>query len=73
MAPMAIETPPEATEKTLPLATSKLATDKYSKTAGQDVGYSSPPELNFDNKYEEREYIKGRLAGAYRICGYFVR
>ena len=45
--------------------------DKYEKTAGMDVGFLSPPKLEFNNKYEERDYIKGRLAGAYRIFGHF--
>ena len=51
--------------------TVKGASDKYAKTAGQDVGFLSPPKLEFNNKYEERDYIKGRLAGAYRIFGHF--
>lgn len=71
---MATETLTRTVEASIPLAVSQSATDKtdkYSKTAGQDVGFLSPPELKFNNKYEEREYIKGRLAGAYRIFGHF--
>ena len=45
--------------------------DKFSKTANTDVGFLSPPKLDFKNGYEEREYIKGRLAGAYRIFGHY--
>ncbi|KAK4556962.1 hypothetical protein LTR86_005943 [Recurvomyces mirabilis] len=30
-------------------------------------GFPSPPQ--FENKYEEREYLKGRLAAAFRIMG----
>ncbi len=80
---MATEVLTKTTEAALPLAISQSATvkneskqtngvsDKFSKTAGQDVGFLSPPTLEFNNKYEEREYIKGRLAGAYRIFGYY--
>ena len=71
---MATQTLTQTVEKQIPLALSQSAsdkTDKYSKTAGQDVGFLSPPQLKFSNKYEEREYIKGRLAGAYRIFGHY--
>lgn len=71
---MATETLSKPVEDAMPLALSKGAsdkTDKYSKTAGQDVGFLSPPQLAFSNQYEERDYIKGRLAGAYRIFGHF--
>lgn len=71
---MATETLTQTVEKQIPLAISKSATDKsdkYSKTAGTDVGFLSPPKLQFNNKYEERDYIKGRLAGAYRIFGHY--
>ena len=71
---MATQTLTQTAEAAIPLAISKGATDKtdkYSKTAGQDVGFLSPPKLQFNNKYEEREYIKGRLAGAYRIFGHY--
>jgi hypothetical protein len=30
-------------------------------------GFPTPPK--FDNPYEEREYLKGRLAAAFRIMG----
>ena len=43
----------------------------FAKTAGQDVGFTSPPKLEFSSKYDEREYVKGRLAGAYRIFGHY--
>jgi hypothetical protein len=71
---MATQTLTQTAEAAIPLAISTSATDKtdkYSKTAGQDVGFLSPPKLQFNNKYEEREYIKGRLAGAYRIFGHY--
>ncbi|KAK3058795.1 hypothetical protein LTR09_000360 [Extremus antarcticus] len=74
---MATQTLTQTTEHSIPLALSQSATDKsnksdkFTKTAGQDVGFLSPPELEFNNKYEEREYIKGRLAGAYRIFGHY--
>jgi len=65
---------PKSVEDALPLAVSKEAnvkTDKYSKTAGQDVGYPNFAQPDFNNKYEERDYIKGRLAAAYRVFGHF--
>lgn len=75
MAPMATETLTPTAEKQIPLATSKTGgngtSDKYSRTAGMDVGFQSPSKMEFKNKYEEREYIKGRLAAAYRIFGHF--
>ncbi|CAK1360303.1 Decarboxylase NovR [Cercospora beticola] len=40
-------------------------------TSNQEIGFLSPPTLHFPNKVAEREYIKGRLAGAYRIFGHF--
>lgn len=49
----------------------KTKTPDFSKTAGQDVGFASPPKLEFKNQFEERDYIKGRLAGAYRIFGHY--
>ena len=57
--------------KQIPTPDANGKVDKFSKTAGQDVGFLSPPELEFNNKWEEREYIKGRLAGAYRIFGHY--
>lgn len=75
---MATETLTQTVEQSIPLAVSQPAPDKteqksdrFTKTAGQDVGFLSPPKLEFNNKYEEREYIKGRLAGAYRIFGHY--
>ncbi|KAK3718138.1 hypothetical protein LTR37_005253 [Vermiconidia calcicola] len=71
---MATETLTKTVEASIPLALSQNATDKsdkYSKTAGQDVGFLSPPKLEFNSKHDERDYIKGRLAGAYRIFGHF--
>lgn len=32
-------------------------------------GYGFPQPPKFDNKLEEREYLKGRLAAAFRIFG----
>lgn len=71
--PMATETLAEPVEnlKQIPVADSNGKFDKYARTAGQDVGFLSPPKLEFNNKYEERDYIKGRLAGAYRIFGHY--
>ncbi|KAF2210670.1 hypothetical protein CERZMDRAFT_69286 [Cercospora zeae-maydis SCOH1-5] len=43
----------------------------FQKTSNQEIGFLSPPELEFPNKEAEREYIKGRLAGASRIFGHF--
>ena len=43
----------------------------FQKTAGEDPGFLEPPKLAFSSPEEEREYIKGRLAGAYRIFGHF--
>jgi hypothetical protein len=64
MAPAPIATPPASTG-------SQVKTPNFAKTAGQDVGFVSVPKLEFSNKYEERDYIKGRLAGAYRIFGHY--
>lgn len=64
---MATQTLTQTVEKSIPLAISPSAndkTDKYTKTANDDVGFLSPPELQFNNKYEEREYIKASVAGA---------
>lgn len=35
------------------------------------VGFLAPPPSSFKSKYEEREYLKGRLAAAFCIFGYF--
>ncbi|KAH7006766.1 class II aldolase/adducin N-terminal [Ilyonectria destructans] len=35
------------------------------------VGFLAPPPSSFKSKYEEREYLKGRLAAAFRIFGRF--
>lgn len=45
--------------------------EKFARTADQDVGFLSPPKLEFSNKYEEREHIKGKLACAYRVFGHY--
>lgn len=42
---------------------------KFQQKEGQEIGFVDTPKLQFKDKYEEREYIKGRLAGAYRIFG----
>jgi hypothetical protein len=70
---MATETLTQTAQSSIPLATEEpdKTPNKYERTAGQDVGFLSPPKLAFSNKYEEREYIKGRLAGAYRIFGHY--
>lgn len=58
--------------QSIPLANPKPElSEKYAKTANEDVGFTGPPDLKFANKYEEREYIKGRLAAAYRVFGYY--
>jgi len=61
---LTLSTEKDTTEQSQP-------SDKFSKTANTDVGFLSPPKLDFKNGYEEREYIKGRLAGAYRIFGHY--
>jgi len=48
----------------------KTKTPDFAKTAGEEIGFASPPKLEFRNQLEERDYIKGRLAGAYRIFGH---
>ncbi|KAF2724638.1 arad-like aldolase/epimerase [Polychaeton citri CBS 116435] len=40
---------------------------KELRARGKMVEYPKPP--NFEDKYEEREYLKGRLAAAFRIFG----
>lgn len=55
------------TQTTLPL-TGTAPPSKFAKT-GEDVGFTAPPPSQFKDKYEERDYIKGRLAAAYRIFG----
>lgn len=45
--------------------------EKFARTENQDVGFLSPPKLEFSNQFEEREYIKGRLACAYRVFGHY--
>lgn len=49
----------------------KAAIPDLQKSAGQEIGFLSPPKLEFATKEEERDYIKGRLAGAYRIFGHY--
>lgn len=49
----------------------KTKTPNFAKTAGEEIGFASPPKLDFKNQFEEREYVKGRLAGAYRIFGHY--
>jgi len=58
--PSAIETPEVATKSniTVPVAT-ELGVEAYK--------FPKPP--TFDDKYKEREYLKGRLAAAFRIFG----
>jgi len=73
---MATETITQATHASLPLQTHKPndqenVSPQFSKDADNDVGFTSPQKLEFSNKYEEREYIKGRLAAAYRIFGHY--
>jgi len=74
---MATQTISETTQASIPLVTSKpIATDAVSSKAADPtdeevVGFTSPPKLAFANKYEERDYIKGRLAAAYRIFGHY--
>lgn len=53
-----------------------MSTDAHTQTRLQlktveGVGFLSPPVSNFESKYEEREYIKGRLAAAFRIFARF--
>ena len=44
---------------------------KFEQKEGQEIGFVDTPKLKFGNKYEERDYIKGRLAGAYRIFAHY--
>ncbi|EME41488.1 hypothetical protein DOTSEDRAFT_73785 [Dothistroma septosporum NZE10] len=44
---------------------------KFEQKEGQEIGFVDTPQLSFKNKHEEREYIRGRLAGAYRIFGHY--
>lgn len=66
MAPVQVDTGPSTVSDG---ANTKKA--DFKKTAGQGLGIASPAKLEFKNKYEERDYYKGRLAGAYRIFGHF--
>lgn len=69
---MATETLTQTVEASLPLATNGESNGTSSKFGGsKEVGFTAPPEAEFSDKYEEREYIKGRLAAAYRIFGHY--
>ncbi|KAF2165658.1 hypothetical protein M409DRAFT_23948 [Zasmidium cellare ATCC 36951] len=60
---------PIATES--PLASHRKHPD-FQKTAGDDVGFGVAEDTtSFKDKHAERDYIKGRLAGAYRIFGHY--
>ncbi|KAG7405293.1 Meiotically up-regulated gene 14 protein [Fusarium oxysporum f. sp. rapae] len=53
-----------------------MSTETHTQTRLQTntvegVGFLSPPAYNFESKYEEREYLKGRLAAAFRIFARF--
>lgn len=43
----------------------------FKSTANENIGYSTADKPAFKDKHEERDYIKGRLAGAYRLFGHF--
>jgi len=45
--------------------------EKFKYKEEEGVGFLQPPKLEFSNQYEERDYIKGRLAGAYRLFGHY--
>jgi hypothetical protein len=71
---MAIET---ITSTTLPFTTtsnprpsSNTPSSKFAPPK-EDVGFTAPQENQFKDPYAEREYIKGRLAAAYRIFGHY--
>lgn len=49
----------------------KTKAPDFANTASQEIGFASPPKLEFKNQEEHREYVKGRLAGAYRIFGHY--
>jgi len=74
---MATQTLSEPTQAKIPLVTTKpkvqeIVSPEATNAAKEEVvGFTSPPKLTFANKYEERDYIKGRLAAAYRIFGYY--
>ena len=70
---MATEVLTETAQASIPLATSQQTeSEKKGRFSGsQDVGFTNPETPAFKNKYEERDWIKGRLAAAYRIFGHF--
>lgn len=43
----------------------------FQKTWAKNPGFLPPTLPHFNNKYEEREYLKGKLAGAFRIFGHY--
>lgn len=63
--------PPTATETETAHTTSLRASEasSASKEAHVDSPYSFPRPPVFEDKYKEREYLKGRLAAAFRIFG----
>ncbi|CAK3919942.1 Hypothetical predicted protein [Lecanosticta acicola] len=44
----------------------------FEKTANVEIGFHGPPEMEFKTQGEHREYVKARLAGAYRIFGHYA-
>ncbi|KAK4495972.1 hypothetical protein PRZ48_013240 [Zasmidium cellare] len=62
---------PIATESPAPSPTTLKKQPNFQKTAGNDVGFGAQPTPSFKDKHAEREYIKGRLAGAYRLFGHY--
>jgi hypothetical protein len=62
--------PPTATETVSSNVT--LQSPESSQAAGAEkakVKMTMPKQPAFENKMEEREYLKGRLAAAFRIFG----
>lgn len=59
MAPHAEETPAEGVPNEPGISKSQAKMQK--------IKFPSPP--TFEDPYEEREYVKGRLAAAFRIFG----
>lgn len=60
-----------ATESSAPSTTTLKKQPDFQRTAAANIGFADQTQPTFNSKDEEREYIKGRLAGAYRIFGHY--
>ena len=70
MATETITVAPTTATITVPQNTEPASSEKFA-IPQEDVGFTEPPQSQFTDKAAEREYIKGRLAAAYRIFGHF--